>query len=101
MGHTASIALGSEFGVEFWWKGHPVDLGAQLQRGCHADPTHEPATMSVLDPNVPGRPVAMFPPGFPTDDEILSEIRNILATANLMSITKKQGSDLIWFGDAW
>ncbi|KAL0079364.1 glycosyltransferase family 2 protein [Phycomyces blakesleeanus] len=32
----------------------------------------------------------MTPPGFPTDDEILSEIKNILATANLMSITKKQ-----------
>ena len=33
----------------------------------------------------------MTPPGFPTDEEILSEIRNILQTANLMSITKKQG----------
>ncbi|KAL7319392.1 hypothetical protein PS15m_002530 [Mucor circinelloides] len=32
----------------------------------------------------------MTPPGFPTDEEILSEIRNILQTANLMSITKKQ-----------
>ncbi|KAI7891847.1 chitin synthase [Mucor mucedo] len=32
----------------------------------------------------------MIPAGFPTDDEILSEIKNILATANLMSITKKQ-----------
>ncbi|CAO3642941.1 unnamed protein product [Cunninghamella blakesleeana] len=28
--------------------------------------------------------------GFPSDDEILSEIRNILATANLMTVTKKQ-----------
>jgi hypothetical protein len=27
----------------------------------------------------------------PTDEEILAEIRNILSTANLMSITKKQG----------
>lgn len=34
----------------------------------------------------------MTPPGFPTDEEILSEIRNILQTANLMSITKKQGN---------
>ncbi|CAO3687737.1 unnamed protein product [Rhizopus stolonifer] len=32
----------------------------------------------------------MLPPGYPTDDEILSEIKNILQTANLMSITKKQ-----------
>ncbi|CAO3690152.1 unnamed protein product [Rhizopus stolonifer] len=32
----------------------------------------------------------MLPPGFPTDDEILSEIKNVLQTANLMSITKKQ-----------
>ncbi|KAI7866136.1 chitin synthase [Spinellus fusiger] len=32
----------------------------------------------------------MTPPGFPTDDEIQSEVKNILATANLMSITKKQ-----------
>jgi chitin synthase len=34
----------------------------------------------------------MTPPGFPTDEDILSEIRNILQTANLMSITKKQGN---------
>jgi chitin synthase len=34
----------------------------------------------------------MVPPGFPSDEEILSEIRNILQTANLMSITKKQGN---------
>jgi chitin synthase len=34
----------------------------------------------------------MTPPGFPTDEELLSEIRNILQTANLMSITKKQGN---------
>ncbi|KAI8379528.1 chitin synthase [Radiomyces spectabilis] len=33
----------------------------------------------------------MSTPGFPTDEEILLEIKNILATANLMSITKKQG----------
>lgn len=33
----------------------------------------------------------MIPAGFPSDNEILSEIRAILATANLMSITKKQG----------
>ncbi|KAG0168377.1 hypothetical protein DFQ28_004896 [Apophysomyces sp. BC1034] len=32
----------------------------------------------------------MTPPGFPNDDEILAEIKNILATANLMSVTKKQ-----------
>ncbi|RCI01887.1 hypothetical protein CU098_000517, partial [Rhizopus stolonifer] len=32
----------------------------------------------------------MMPAGFPADDEILHEIRNILATADLMSITKKQ-----------
>ncbi|ORZ23503.1 chitin synthase [Absidia repens] len=32
----------------------------------------------------------MISPGFPTDDDILCEIRNILATANLMSVTKKQ-----------
>lgn len=32
----------------------------------------------------------MIPAGFPTDDEILAEIKSILATANLMSITKKQ-----------
>ncbi|KAF7729902.1 hypothetical protein EC973_003636 [Apophysomyces ossiformis] len=32
----------------------------------------------------------MTPPGFPSDNEILSEIKNILSTANLMSITKKQ-----------
>ncbi|GAA5817346.1 hypothetical protein MFLAVUS_010890 [Mucor flavus] len=32
----------------------------------------------------------MIPAGFPTDDEILTEIKTILATANLMSITKKQ-----------
>ena len=31
------------------------------------------------------------PPGFPRDAEIVAEIKNILATANLMSITKKQG----------
>lgn len=33
----------------------------------------------------------MVPAGFPSDDEILNEIKAILATANLMSITKKQG----------
>lgn len=33
----------------------------------------------------------MIPPGFPSDEEILAEIKVILATANLMSITKKQG----------
>jgi hypothetical protein len=33
----------------------------------------------------------MIPAGFPSDDEILNEIKAILATANLMSITKKQG----------
>jgi chitin synthase len=33
----------------------------------------------------------VIPPGFPPDEEILAEIKNILATANLMSITKKQG----------
>ncbi|GAN00666.1 chitin synthase [Mucor ambiguus] len=38
--------------------------------------------MSVLPP--------MIPAGFPSDEEILNEIRAILATANLMSITKKQ-----------
>ncbi|KAI8381210.1 chitin synthase [Radiomyces spectabilis] len=32
----------------------------------------------------------MMSPGFPSDEEILLEIRNILATANLMSVTKKQ-----------
>ncbi|KAI8976912.1 chitin synthase [Pilobolus umbonatus] len=32
----------------------------------------------------------MIPAGFPSDNEILNEIRSILATANLMSITKKQ-----------
>jgi chitin synthase len=31
-------------------------------------------------------------PGFPRDEEIVAEIKNILATANLMSITKKQGT---------
>jgi chitin synthase len=51
---------------------------------------------------MPMRPMSQFsiplsqagmqtPQGFPTDEEILSEIRNILQTANLMSITKKQG----------
>ncbi|KAJ1963687.1 hypothetical protein H4R35_007222 [Dimargaris xerosporica] len=31
-----------------------------------------------------------FDSGLPTNDEILCELRNILATANLMTITKKQ-----------
>jgi len=44
------------------------------------------------------RPVSMVESGslsgdFPSDDEILQEIRNILSTANLMSITKKQVRD--------
>jgi chitin synthase len=36
----------------------------------------------------------MIPPGFPSDEEILAEIKSILATANLMSITKKQGTKI-------
>ncbi|CEP14390.1 hypothetical protein [Parasitella parasitica] len=32
----------------------------------------------------------MTPAGFPTDNDIINEIKTILATANLMSITKKQ-----------
>ncbi|KAI8330035.1 chitin synthase-domain-containing protein [Blakeslea trispora] len=32
----------------------------------------------------------MMPTGFPSDEEILNEIKHILATADLMSITKKQ-----------
>ncbi|CAG8699152.1 11183_t:CDS:2, partial [Funneliformis caledonium] len=43
------------------------------------------------------RPVSMVEGGqgsdFPSDEEILQEIRNILSTANLMSITKKQVRD--------
>ncbi|ORX53060.1 chitin synthase [Hesseltinella vesiculosa] len=33
---------------------------------------------------------APLPPGFPTDDQIFAEMRNILGAANLMSVTKKQ-----------
>ncbi|KAI8645448.1 chitin synthase-domain-containing protein [Parasitella parasitica] len=33
---------------------------------------------------------SMIPAGFPSDDDIVNEIKAILATANLMSITKKQ-----------
>ncbi|KAG9288075.1 hypothetical protein G9A89_017670 [Geosiphon pyriformis] len=43
---------------------------------------------------VPSRPMSAYSsPGAdgPTEDEVLIEIRNILATANLMNITKKQG----------
>ncbi|RHZ77100.1 hypothetical protein Glove_186g151 [Diversispora epigaea] len=36
---------------------------------------------------------AMSDSGFPSDEELLQEIRNILASANLMSITKKQVRD--------
>lgn len=63
-----------------------------------------PAAMSEYD-MMPSRPMSQYsipmstmsqslsntPPGFPRDAEIVAEIKNILATANLMSITKKQG----------
>ncbi|KAI8977542.1 chitin synthase-domain-containing protein [Mycotypha africana] len=41
-----------------------------------------PSSQDALQP--------MMPPGFPSDEDILSEIKIILQTANLMSITKKQ-----------
>ncbi|KAG2185213.1 hypothetical protein INT44_002003 [Umbelopsis vinacea] len=63
-----------------------------------------PAAMSEYDMVPPSRPMSQYsmpmstlsqsasntPPGFPRDAEIIAEIKNILATANLMSITKKQ-----------
>ncbi|KAI9485509.1 MAG: chitin synthase [Benjaminiella poitrasii] len=65
-------------------------------------PQQQSTMMNQSEYELPMRPMSQFsvplsqagnmmiPPGFPSDDEILSEIRNILQTANLMSITKKQ-----------
>ncbi|KAI8084779.1 chitin synthase [Halteromyces radiatus] len=59
--------------------GQPHDLDLQLRPMSQFS---VPLSQGGLAP--------MIPPGFPTDDDILAEIRNILATANLMSVTKKQ-----------
>ncbi|KAI8987381.1 chitin synthase [Mycotypha africana] len=63
----------------------PVLSGNQSEYDMPMRPMSQfsvPASQAGIQP--------MTPPGFPTDEEILSEIRNILQTANLMSITKKQ-----------
>ncbi|KAI9262697.1 chitin synthase [Sporodiniella umbellata] len=95
-GYNGSIMVGSEYG------------GAATQDFMMSAPVRGPPAMSVHSfgpdfheydmrptsqfsiPLSQGGMQPMLPPGFPTDDEILSEIKNVLQTANLMSITKKQ-----------
>lgn len=86
----------------------PVDPRATMMydRGSMIDPTNQSMAGSRMmgEYDMPMRPMSQFsipmsqggmqpmmPPGFPSDEEIVGEIRNILGTANLMSVTKKQG----------
>ncbi|KAI9309037.1 chitin synthase [Cunninghamella echinulata] len=65
---------------------------SMIQNGNEFDLSLRPMSQfSLALSQVGGSPYTTNPSsGFPTDDEIVSEIRNILATANLMSVTKKQ-----------
>ncbi|KAG0908103.1 hypothetical protein G6F33_009992 [Rhizopus arrhizus] len=64
-------------------------FGPDFQDMAHYDMPMRPTSQFSI-PLSQGGMQPMLPPGFPTDDEILNEIKNILQTANLMSITKKQ-----------
>ncbi|PKK79481.1 hypothetical protein RhiirC2_825484 [Rhizophagus irregularis] len=55
------------------------------------DIRNSPLLARDLEYNPPSRPISSYSTdGGPTDEEVLAEIRQILQTANLMSITKKQ-----------
>jgi hypothetical protein len=59
----------------------PNDSGYNLYGGQQFDTASFQQTYSQIS----------TPEGFPTDDDIVAEIQSILSTADLMSITKKQG----------
>ncbi|CAG8492693.1 1103_t:CDS:2 [Cetraspora pellucida] len=81
-------------------------LGGDVRsRSRHGDSTsHRGSTLLRVDNDLSGsRPSSLIEAGyygssiidsgFPSDDEILQEIRNILSVANLMTVTKKQVRD--------
>ncbi|CEI86116.1 Putative Chitin synthase [Rhizopus microsporus] len=103
-GYTGSVIAGSEYGGaathDFMMTPPPMPRQQQAMSVHSFGPDYHDMNNTF---DVPMRPTSQFsiplsqggmlpmlPPGFPSDDEILSEIRNILQTANLMSITKKQ-----------
>ncbi|KAG1375353.1 hypothetical protein G6F61_008545 [Rhizopus arrhizus] len=101
-GYAGSVIAGSEFGgaaTQDFMMTPPLvrqpqamsvhSFGPDFQEMNHYDMPMRPTSQFSI-PLSQGGMQPMLPPGFPTDDEILSEIKNILQTANLMSITKKQ-----------
>jgi len=85
--HGSVMYSGSEFDA---MGGRPVSTYSMPMM-----PPGSPASMPMLPMMPPGSPASMpMMPlsggGLPSDDEILTEIRNILGSSNLMSITKKQ-----------
>ncbi|KAI8992205.1 chitin synthase [Pilobolus umbonatus] len=99
-GHTAMPMMGD---TSFLMAQPPNRTSTMYDRSMMMGQPTMMGRMNQKDFDMPMRPMSQFsiplsqggiqpmtPPGFPTDDEILSEIKNILQTANLMSITKKQ-----------
>ncbi|CAG8726468.1 332_t:CDS:1, partial [Acaulospora morrowiae] len=69
----------------------PGDVRASRAYSNAPGGEYESRPVSLADGGYYGS--AIIDSSFPSDDEILREIRNILANANLMSITKKQVRD--------
>jgi hypothetical protein len=85
----ASVPLLKWSDYENGKEGSSSDGKSGISYGSHSTAT------SVYDaPSVAGEPTGVVSqPRFPTDEELLQEIRHILSTTDLMKITKKSVRD--------
>ncbi|KAI8818378.1 chitin synthase-domain-containing protein [Fimicolochytrium jonesii] len=92
-----SLYNGSVYGAQpapsvYSGYGAPSAYAASAYGGAYQRPAAPPARNSLLSLGAAPAYVASAG-GYPTDDDILRETRRILATANLMTVTKKQVRD--------